>query len=719
MASKRGIIAGKAFIVLEAIDNTPRVLGRVRANFMRFAANLQNLGASLITRGIAAATPAAVSMKIFSDFDDAMRRVEARSGGTADQLKQVRIQAMFLGRTTAFTARMIANLQSILAQRGFSRGQLLQMTPNVMNLARAAGSGNRGQDILTSADLVSGAIRAFKINAADASKVADIFTAAVNNSNFSLEDLIISMGNVGPIAAQFKPGVGGLAETVATLAAMRNVNIDPSIAGTGLRNLFLKASDAKRRKDFNEFLKEMTGNTIQFIDAAGNLQHIPSILNSINNAMEGLGTAQRGDLLADLFGLRAIVPAAALAGAKDQVDKMMMTIQNAGGLAVKTAEMMDRGIGGSFRILVSATEGLAIALGTVLAPAIQTLNEVATKVQTSVSGWIGENKNLVATLNFMAVSLIPIGIAIFALGLAFKLAAIAMLPMILALHLIIIPFKLVAAAVSTLWSLLTVANLVMIAAGFMAIVAAVYVLPNLMSRVGGIFTSLVSGIVSGARKIVNAFLGIASDVMLVMGGVTGALRAGQFELATEIGIAGMKLIWIKFKNFLINLWNDILDKIHDTFQEIQKIGSALLLVKFHKIPSSKLRRSGPDIGAENAQRRLLEDLFRRIDPSRDIIEDFKRRITGAGAGLSRIPEVFNTNQNLVRAGITRHGGRFGVPQRGVEAKTGEALIQFFKNLQRVDKKNEDIQGKQLGALQDIETNTRNITVSGSADIAGV
>ena len=158
------------------------------------------------------------------------------------------MQAKMLGRTTVFTARQIAGLQSVLAQRGFNRTQIGQMTGPIAALARAGGTGNRGQDILVAADVVSNIMRAMQLEFTKTGHVADVLTAAVNESNFTLQDLMNSMQLSAPVAAQY--GMS-LEELVATLGAMRNLGIDPGIAGTGLRNLFLKASNAKNVQKLN------------------------------------------------------------------------------------------------------------------------------------------------------------------------------------------------------------------------------------------------------------------------------------------------------------------------------------------------------------------------------------------------------------------------------------------------------------------------------------
>lgn len=724
MATQRGIIAGRAYVILDAVDNTAHVLRRVQANMMQFGNRIQNLGMTMITRGIMAATPAAISMKIFSDFDDAMRRVEARSSGTADQLAQVREQAMYLGRTTAFTARMIANLQAILAQRGFSRAQLLEMTPHVMTLARAGGTGNREQDILASADLVSAGLRAFNIQAKDSQTVADLFTAAVNTSNYSLVDLIVSMGNAGPIANQFQTGISGLAEALASLAVMRNVAVDPSIAGTGFRNLLLKASDVKRRTEFNQALAEATGKTIEFVDAHGNLRHIPDILFSIADAVKDLGTAEKGTLLANLFGLRAITPAGALSNAREDFNRVTDAFHKGGNLANRTAKLMDAGVGGSFRILISATEGLAIMLGDALAPAVMHINDVLTEVQNKTSVWGRRNKLLLNSIHMVIVGTIVLGGALVAVAMGIKLVATLLTPLIAAVTLITSAFT-----------------------GMVAIVHhPIGAIAAVLFYMHGGFTKAREAIQSLYKEMKMMVSGMLTILTFAGGGVAAALRSGQFRLAWRIAIEGLKLEWMQFKFWMLDMWEDLLfqikEKLRDAnltpttwtnwWEDYHKIAmgtgepgeyllgetSARMRAEMRKTDRDQMAANQAErISEFNDARRDLMRLTRMIRPSRDVMEDIVRRLTSPMAGLEAIGQVRRGNMNLVRSGIAG-GGPFATPLRAVEHKTGKALEAYFKNLQRVYQKNENVQQQQLSTQRQIEINTRNLGSSGQS-VVGV
>jgi len=187
MATSAGIKAGRAFVVIGAVDKTGAVLSRVSRKLKAFGQKIQNFGRDLATKGLAAAVPAALAVRAFASFDDAMRKVKARSGATAAEFLSLRNQAKKLGRETSFTATNVAELQSILARRGFNPLEIRQAVPNILNLAKAAGEGGDAmEDLRNASTLTAGTIAAFGLATSDTQDIADTFSAAVNVSSYSV-----------------------------------------------------------------------------------------------------------------------------------------------------------------------------------------------------------------------------------------------------------------------------------------------------------------------------------------------------------------------------------------------------------------------------------------------------------------------------------------------------------------------------------------------------
>lgn len=646
MASKAGVVAGKAFVILEAIDGTAGALRSVERNLMSWGSRLQSIGARIFARGLTAMVPSALGTNVFKQFDDIMRRVQARTQGSAQEMQTLRNQAIGLGRDSAFSAREVAGLQDVLAQRKFNRTQIAEMTQPILQLGRAAGSGdNPAQDLLNSADLVSQAIMMYELEAKDAARVSDIFTAAANESNFALEDLIISMANGGPVAHQY--GLS-LEKTLAIMMVMRDLSIDSSVAGTGLRNLFLKASDKKAVEDFNKLMLEMTGNTLRFQDDMGNLFDPASILFSFDKLTKELGTAQRGHLLAELFGLRAITPATAVAANAVNFTDALAAVTNSAGETQRAYETMENGIGGVFRRLLNIVEGVGLEIGKALERPVIAIGRRLHSMILQFIGWISINQRVVVSITFVIAAVTTLGAAMFALGQSLKIIAFLLKPIHLSLSLFVSTVRLLTYAaivplIKVIFSLIgslvslsiafitqTIPAVFTTIMAFISLAAAAwsYVIPaitamgiaivqslgflialapelmfalllisplllliaagafstaeatdNVKQSVQGVTTAVAESIgiwqrftqtvAASFNFVIGRSAEMAATVSQAFIGMTDALMAGDLNLAWEIAIAGMKLVWSQFLDFFWDSWFNVIKEIKGEWIKMQ------------------------------------------------------------------------------------------------------------------------------------------------------
>ena len=534
MATAGGIKAGRAFVVIGAVDKTAFVLKRVSRQIRAFGMKLRNMGRQFATGGLMAMLPAAASIKIFSNFDDAMRRVEARSTGTASAMEALRDEAKLLGRTTSFTASQVGDLMSKLAQKNFNRAEIKAMTGDVLNLARAAGSGDEGDTVLAS-DLISGTLRAFKMEASDATRVSDIFSEAVNNSNFDLQGLMDGMKKAAPLAADY--GLS-LEETTASLAAMTNLNIEASEAGTAFQSFLARMSQGTFTDAFNKGLSDMGRATIKFRDDAGNLRSPLEIMQEIGTVTEGMGTAVKGELLSALFGVRQFGKASgSISGNMGAMD-LLKTLQDSGGKAEETAKAMDRGIGGSFRKIMSAVEGLAISIGEILAPTIQNLTDRATKWIGVATEWMENNKGLVVLFTSIIAGVVLLGVGLFTLGMTAAMISMAFGGLAAILGVVKLLFLGLFAVISSPFTLVAV-----------AIAGVIFALYSFSDA----FRSIFDGIVSWVKGKFSEF---GETIMTTFKGITAALGQGDFTTAWELLVQGATLIWLQFVDTLADAWNN-------------------------------------------------------------------------------------------------------------------------------------------------------------------
>lgn len=307
------------------------------------------------------ATFAASSIK-FAEFDDAIRSVQAVTGSAGAEFKAMSDRALELGASTSFTAVEVANLMTELGRAGFKPTEINAMTEAVLNLSRATGT-----DASMSAGIMAATLRQFNLGASEATRVADVLTATANKTFNTVEQLGEALSYAGPVAADLKIP---LEDVAAALGMLGNVGIQGSNAGTALRRLTtLTSAEADK-------MQKILG--VSFLDSAGNVKPLLDNLEALGQSLQGLPTGERLERLNNAFGILGITGASALANTAGSAKDLRDELLNLTGIAEKTAAAMDGGLGGAFRIAMSAAEGLRIAIGTHLSPSLTFALKAAT-----------------------------------------------------------------------------------------------------------------------------------------------------------------------------------------------------------------------------------------------------------------------------------------------------------------------------------------------------
>ena len=188
----------------------------------------------------------------FSDFEFVMSKVNAVSGATESEFKALTQSAEDLGRSTFFTATQVGELQLAYSKLGFTAQEILDATEATLDLATATGT-----DLARAAQVAGASIRGFQLDASEAGRVVDVMAVAFSSSALDIEKWNTSMTKVAPIAAMagFE-----IEEVAAIMGKLSDTGIEASIAGTSLRNIFLKMQDPSSK------LSKTLGHTITNLD---------------------------------------------------------------------------------------------------------------------------------------------------------------------------------------------------------------------------------------------------------------------------------------------------------------------------------------------------------------------------------------------------------------------------------------------------------------------
>ncbi|MBQ9454832.1 MAG: phage tail tape measure protein [Thermoguttaceae bacterium] len=400
--SPSGITAGKAYVVISAIDNTKHTLGKVTRNLRAAAVEMQQIGRQILMGTSIAALGAALPIRQYAKFEDAMLAVRGKMGATSADCQKLTKLAQYLGETTSYTAQQVAESMVIMAQMGLKAGDITESIDGIMAGARATGT-----ELPAMADYVLTAVRAFGGEFKDASEYADVMTAACNNSALTMEDLGQSL--------QYASSSGQLAgssirEVTTLLAALANMGIRGTMAGTSLRRVYEKLA-LEREK--------LEGMGVHPFDDAGNYRPIAQIITELAAAIKDLPQGEKIALLTDIFEVRGMTGAAKLT--QDNFAALAAAINDCKGVAAETAAVMDQGVGGALRLVNSAVERAGLAIGEAFRGVIVGTRDDLIKLVQAFTAWINEHQKAVVMTTIGIAATAALGAALIATGLAMRI----------------------------------------------------------------------------------------------------------------------------------------------------------------------------------------------------------------------------------------------------------------------------------------------------------
>ncbi len=527
MVAGGAIRAGRAFVEIFADDNAlVRGLARARARLRAFGAQVGNVGKSLVRFAAGVAAPIAIATKIFVGFSDAMLTVKGVTSATEEEFMKLEATAKLLGRTTSFTASQIAQAMVNLGRSNFNPQEIQDAIADILLLSRSTGT-----DLSEATIIATGTMRAFGLEATSMKRIVDTLTVGANSSSQTLMDMGEAMKLVAPAAR----AAGQDVETTAALIGiLADSNIKGTLAGTALVRAFKNLSKTPVQKK----LKELG---IQALDAQDNLRPLPDVLRELAEATSDAGSGKILGLFDQLFG-RGALPAKVLSDNTDKIVALTEKIRQAEDPAARLAELMDSELGGSFRMLFSAVEGVAIALAQGLAAPMKTVAKLVTEFSGRVTTWIEQNQEMIRVVTLAAAVIGALGVALIAVGVALKVLAFAITPIILAFGLL----KVVLAGVIALFGA--------IVSPIGAVIAISVVLGLKFTEVG----KTISGVVS---MLVKRFDILRSNTLRAFGAIANALAAGEVDKAAEVLWASLRLIFAEGLFFLKNLWNKTLTNL--------------------------------------------------------------------------------------------------------------------------------------------------------------
>ncbi|MCA9238576.1 MAG: phage tail tape measure protein [Planctomycetales bacterium] len=517
MPAVRDIKAGSAYVELSTRDSKlVRGLQRAVRRLNGFAASVKATGLKLIGMGTAAAAPFALSARTFANFESQMARVQALTGAQGDEFERLERTAKRLGATTVFSASQAAEAMSSFALAGFDVDKILGAIGPTLDLAAA------GQiEIAQAADIAAKIMAGMGLSADELGNAVDVMAKAMTTANTDLTMLGDAFKFVGPMA---KTAGVSLEEVTAAIQLLSNAGIQGEMAGTTLRGMLLSLTSPS-----SEAQNELDRLGVRVLDSAGNVRSLADIIGDLENALASVGSGERLRSLGTIFPARQAAGAAELvAQGAERLRDATSALGSATGTASRIASTQLDTLMGDFTILLSALEGVGIAIGEAFGTQLRAAIRGVTAMLSIAGEWIQQNRQIVVAAIAVVAGVITLGSAMVAAGLSINIAAFALSGFAVAL-------KIGAAVVGAILSPIGLLTAAVLSLGGYLVYA---------SGVGG----------KALAWLGERFGQLMEDASTAWKAIGDALASGDVSLAARILWLTLKMEWQRGVNFLEGLW---------------------------------------------------------------------------------------------------------------------------------------------------------------------
>lgn len=350
---------------------------------------IQNAGKSLtktVTAPIAGVGIAAI--KTAADYESAMSNVKAITGATGNDFKKLEKLGKDLGASTAWSAKECAEAMQYTGMAGWTAKNNVEGLKGILDLASASGT-----DLARTSDIMTDAISAFGYKASDSAKFADTMTKACTSANVSVETLGESYKYCGAISGTMGYSIE---EVTTSLAAMGNMGIKGSQAGTALKNAI--SNMTAPTKNMKAAMKDLG---ISITNQDGSMKSWGDVIKNLQTSFKGLTQDQQAAYAKQLFGKESMAGMLAIINTSTKdYNALSDAIKNSGGAANEAAQTQLANLNGQLTLLKSALEGAAITIGNKLTPYIKLVvgwiqkatdwfNSLSDAQVTSIMKWAG------------------------------------------------------------------------------------------------------------------------------------------------------------------------------------------------------------------------------------------------------------------------------------------------------------------------------------------
>ena len=499
-------------------------------------AKVEGVGKKLLPVTGAVVGLGVAAVKTAADFDTAMSQVAAVSGASGEDLERLRKKAREMGEQTKFSASEAAEAMNYMAMAGWKTEDMLNGIEGIMSLAAAS-----GENLGSVSDIVTDALTAFGLSAADAGHFSDVLAQASSNANTNVGMMGSTFQKVAPVAGALGYSVEDMSLAIGLMA---NASIKAEVAGTSL-----KTALANMAKPTDAQAAAMKQYGISLINADGTMKSFGEVVNNLRSSLGGLSEAEQVAAASTIFGKESFAGMLAIVNASEaDFNKLTDAVYNCDGAAKNMADTMQDNLPGQLEILKSQMDELAISVGEILMPVIRDIVTHLQNFMDKLNGMSEEQQKTVVVIGLLAAALGPVIIIIGTL-------------------------------IQSIGAIMTVAPAVATALG--AVKIAIAAIGGPVTIVIAVITALVLKLIHAYntseefRNKVNAvFDAVGNKVNAAINTIIGVFQSGiayYKNAVSDIKAAWSELVsWFSGKvsdfvsigkNVLMGLWNGINDKV--------------------------------------------------------------------------------------------------------------------------------------------------------------
>jgi len=302
---------------------------------------------------------------VFAGFEQSMANTFSVLGATKKEMDDLEKYARKMGETTIFMASQAADAMYYLASAGYNANQVMGALKGTLDLAAAT-----QYDLAETTRIVVSTLNAYQLEATEATRVANLFSAVISGSQATMERIGDSMKYVATQAAQLNIP---LEQITAALGMLYDAGFQASQAGTYLRQGLVRLQ--KPTKEAQDAILSMG---LSLDDVNPQMHSLVEIIKNFENA--GAGAIDKGDELAKIFDVRSAGAFATLIRQGSDALDIMETKITGTSKASEMSKIQIDTFKGSWKLLESAMQETAIQIGKSLQPILRTLQFTLTNV---------------------------------------------------------------------------------------------------------------------------------------------------------------------------------------------------------------------------------------------------------------------------------------------------------------------------------------------------